>query len=236
MAELEKYNSLDWSAHPPYLYESYRSTVKRSPQAPLLPLPQTLSELTGPVYGEGAIQPLDNDLTRNAVKNGEVIGERIIVVGRVLDEDGRPVPDALIEIWQANACGRYIHKVDQHPAPLDPNFTGAGRCLTDKNGEYCFITIRPGAYPWGNHENAWRPAHIHFSLFGANFLQRLVTQMYFPGDPLFPLDPIFNSIPDENGRQRLISEYAHDVTQPEWALGYRFNIVLCGRRMTPFET
>ena len=236
MAELEKYNSLDWSAHPPYLYESYRSTVKRSPQAPLLPLPQTLSELTGPVYGEGAIQPLDNDLTRNAVKNGEVIGERIIVVGRVLDEDGRPVPDALIEIWQANACGRYIHKVDQHPAPLDPNFTGAGRCLTDKNGEYRFITIRPGAYPWGNHENAWRPAHIHFSLFGANFLQRLVTQMYFPGDPLFPLDPIFNSIPDENGRQCLISEYAHDVTQPEWALGYRFNIVLCGRRMTPFET
>ena len=236
MAELEKYNSFDWGAHPPYLYEPYRSTVKRSPQAPLLPLPQTLSELTGPVYGEGAIQPLDNDLTRNAVKNGEVIGERIIVVGRVLDEDGRPIPNALVEVWQANACGRYIHKVDQHDAPLDPNFTGAGRCLTDKNGEYRFITIRPGAYPWRNHENAWRPAHIHFSLFGTNFLQRLVTQMYFPGDPLFPLDPIFNSIPDENGRQRLISEYAHDVTQPEWALGYRFNIVLCGRRMTPFET
>jgi len=236
MAQLEPYNSLDWSAHPPYLHEPYRSTVKRSPQASLIPLPQTLSELTGPVYGGDDIRPLDNDLTRNAVKNGEPIGERIIVVGRVLDEAGRPVPNALVEVWQANACGRYIHKVDQHPAPLDPNFTGAGRCLTDKNGEYRFITIRPGAYPWRNHENAWRPAHIHFSVFGTNFLQRLVTQMYFPGDPLFPLDPIFNSIPDENGRKRLISAYAHDVTQPEWALGYRFNVVLCGPRMTPFET
>ena len=236
MAQLEQYNSLDWSAHPPYLHEPYRSTVKRSPQASFIPLPQTLSELTGPVYGGDDIRPLDNDLTRNAVKNGEPIGERIIVVGRVLDEAGRPVPNALVEVWQANACGRYIHKVDQHPAPLDPNFTGAGRCLTDKNGEYRFITIRPGAYPWRNHENAWRPAHIHFSVFGTNFLQRLVTQMYFPGDPLFPLDPIFNSIPDENGRKRLISAYAHDVTQPEWALGYRFNVVLCGPRMTPFET
>ena len=236
MAQLEPYSSLDWNAHPPYWHEPYRSTVKRSPQASLIPLPQTLSELTGPVYGGDDIRPLDNDLSRNAVKNGEPIGERIIVVGRVLDEAGRPVPNALVEVWQANACGRYIHKVDQHPAPLDPNFTGAGRCLTDKNGEYRFITIRPGAYPWRNHENAWRPAHIHFSVFGTNFLQRLVTQMYFPGDPLFPLDPIFNSIPDENGRKRLISAYAHDVTQPEWALGYRFNVVLCGPRMTPFET
>ena len=236
MAQLEQYNSLDWSAHPPYLHEPYRSTVKRSLQASLIPLPQTLSELTGPVYGGDDIRPLDNDLSRNAVKNGEPLGERIIVVGRVLDEAGRPVHNALVEVWQANACGRYIHKVDQHPAPLDPNFTGAGRCLTDKNGEYRFITIRPGAYPWRNHENAWRPAHIHFSVFGTNFLQRLVTQMYFPGDPLFPLDPIFNSIPDENGRKRLISAYAHDVTQPEWALGYRFNVVLCGPRKTPFET
>lgn len=229
------FNSLDWRIHPPYLHEPYRSTIKRSPQQPLIPLPQTLSELTGPVYGEEAIRPLDNDLTRNAVKNGEVIGERIIVVGRVLDEDSRPIPNALIEIWQANACGRYIHKNDQHPAPLDPNFTGAGRCLTDENGAYRFTTIRPGAYPWRNHENAWRPAHIHFSIFGRNFLQRLVTQMYFPGDPLLPLDPIFNSVPDENGRKRLISEYVHDITQPEWALGFRFNIVLCGQRMTPFE-
>jgi protocatechuate 3,4-dioxygenase beta subunit len=236
MTILEKYNSLDWTIQPPYLHEPYRSTVQRAPQKPLILLPQTLSELTGPVYGADAIQPLDNDLTRNAVKNGAPIGERIIVTGRVLDENNRPVPNALIEIWQANACGRYIHKVDQHDAPLDPNFIGAGRCLTDQNGEYRFTSIHPGAYPWRNHENAWRPSHIHFSICGVNFLQRLVTQMYFPGDPLLPLDPIFNGIPDEKGRQRLVSTYAHDVTQPEWALGYRFDIVLCGSRMTPFET
>lgn len=227
---------LDWNVQPPYLHEPYKSTLLRSPQKPLIPLPQTLSELTGPVYGHDAIQPLDDDLTRNAVVNGEPIGERIIVVGRVLDEDGRPVPNALIEIWQANACGRYIHKNDQHDAPLDPNFRGAGRVLTDSSGEYRFVTIRPGAYPWRNHENAWRPPHIHFSIFGTAFISRLVTQMYFPGDPLLALDPIYNGIPDENGRKRLISEYAHDITQPEWALGYRFNIVLNGSRMTPFET
>jgi protocatechuate 3,4-dioxygenase beta subunit len=236
MTKLEKYNSLDWTIQPPYLHEPYRSTVQRAPQKPLILLPQTLSELTGPVYGADAIQPLDNDLTRNAVKNGEPIGERIIVTGRVLDETNRPVPNALIEIWQANACGRYIHKVDQHDAPLDPNFVGAGRCLTDQNGDYRFTSIHPGAYPWRNHENAWRPSHIHFSIFGVNFLQRLVTQMYFPGDPLLPLDPIYNGIPDENARQRLVSIYDHNITQPEWALGYRFNIVLCGSRMTPFET
>jgi protocatechuate 3,4-dioxygenase beta subunit len=201
-----------------------------------MPLPQTLAELTGPVYGEDLLRPLDNDLSRNAVVNGEPIGERIIVVGRVLDESGRPVPNALLEIWQANACGRYIHKVDQHDAPLDPNFIGAGRVLTDKNGDYRFTTIRPGAYPWRNHENAWRPAHIHFSVFGRNFLQRLVTQMYFPGDPLMPLDPIFNGIPDEDGRKRLISVYDHSITTPEWALGFRFDIVVCGPRETPFET
>ena len=235
MTELKKYNSLDWNIQPPYLHEPYRSTVKRAPQKPLVLLPQTLSELTGPVYDRDIIQPLDNDLTRNAVKSGEAIGERIIVTGRVLDENNRPVSNALIEIWQANACGRYAHKVDQHDAPLDPNFGGAGRCLTDQNGEYRFTTIRPGAYPWRNHENAWRPAHIHFSIFGLNFLQRLVTQMYFPGDPLLPLDPIYNGIPDEDGRQRLVSTYAHDVTQPEWALGFRFDIVLCGSRQTPFE-
>jgi protocatechuate 3,4-dioxygenase, beta subunit len=236
MTELEKYNSLDWSIQPPYLHEPYRSTVKRAPQKPLILLPQTLSELTGPVYGTDILQPLDHDLTRNAVKSGEPIGERIIVTGRVLDENNRPVPNTLIEIWQANACGRYIHKIDQHDAPLDPNFAGAGRCLTDQNGQYRFTTIRPGAYPWRNHDNAWRPAHIHFSIFGLNFLQRLVTQMYFPGDPLLPLDPIYNGIPDENGRRRLVSTYAHDVTQPEWALGFRFDIVLCGSRQTPFET
>ncbi|MFN8459472.1 MAG: protocatechuate 3,4-dioxygenase subunit beta [Anaerolineae bacterium] len=228
-------SSLDWSIQPPYLHPPYASTVKRAPQEPLLPLPHTLSELTGPVYGYDDLKPLDNDLTRNAVKNGQPIGERIIVVGRVLDEGGRPVPNALIEVWQANACGRYIHKNDQHDAPLDPNFTGAGRVLTDQNGEYRFTTIKPGAYPWRNHLNAWRPPHIHFSLFGLNFLSRLVTQMYFPGDPLLALDPIYNGIPDERARQRLISHYAHDITTPEWALGYRFDIVLAGNRQTPFE-
>ena len=227
--------SLDWSVQPPYLHPGYGSTVKRAPQQPLMPLVHALSELTGPVYGHDAIRPLDDDLTRNAVVNGQAIGERIIVTGRVLDQDGRPVPNALVELWQANAAGRYCHKIDQHDAPLDPNFLGAGRYLTDNNGEYRFTTIRPGAYPWRNHDNAWRPAHIHFSVFGSSFLSRIVTQMYFPGDPLLPLDPIYNSIPDEKGRQRLIADYAHDVTKPEWALGYRFDIVLAGSRMTPFE-
>jgi protocatechuate 3,4-dioxygenase beta subunit len=226
---------LDWKIHPPYFHPAYTSTVKRAPQQPLIPMPHTLSELTAPVFGSGHIHPLDNDLTRNAVKNGQPLGERIIVVGQVLDENGRPIPNALLEIWQANACGRYIHKVDQHDAPLDPNFIGAGRVLTNANGEYRFTTIKPGAYPWRNHANAWRPQHIHFSVFGANFLQRLVTQMYFPGDPLLALDPIYNSVPDEEGRKRLISSYAHDITTPEWALGYRFNIVVCGSEQTPFE-
>ena len=231
----KKLTVLDRTIHPPYIHPPYKSTVKRGPTKPLFPLPNTLSELTGPVYGTDVIRPLDNDLTRNAVVNGEPIGERIIVTGRVLDDNNKPVPNTLVEVWQANACGRYIHKWDQHDAPLDPNFRGAGRVLTDSNGEYSFTTIKPGAYPWGNHENAWRPAHIHFSVFGTNFLSRLITQMYFPGDPLMPLDPIFNGIPDERGRQRLISSYAHDVTQPVWALGYRFDIVLCGSQMTPFE-
>jgi len=231
----EREGTLDWSVQPPYLHAAYQSTVKRAPQQPLIPLVHTLAELTGPVYGHEQIRPLDNDLTRNAVVNGEAIGERIIVTGRVLDERGNPVRNALLEIWQANACGRYIHKADQHEAPLDPNFTGAGRVLTDQTGEYRFTTIKPGAYPWKNHENAWRPAHIHFSVFGTNFLQRLVTQMYFPGDPLLALDPILNGIFDEKGRQRLISVYDHNVTQPLWALGYRFDIVLAGSFQTPFE-
>lgn len=235
MPSAQQRGSLDWNLQPPYLYEAYRSTVKRAPQQPLIPLAHTLAELTGPVYGHDHLRPLDDDLTRNAVVNGEPLGERIIVTGRVLDERGNPVPNTLLEIWQANACGRYIHKNDQHPAPLDPNFTGAGRVLTNHNGEYRFTTIKPGAYPWKNHDNAWRPAHIHFSVFGASFLQRLVTQMYFPGDPLLPLDPIYNSIPDEKGRQRLISCYDHHVTQPLWALGYRFDIVLAGGQQTPFE-
>lgn len=235
MSKLEKLKPLDWSVQPPYLHEPYRSTVTRSPRELLVPMKQTLSELTGPVYGEGTVTELDADLTRNAVRNGEPIGERILVVGRVLDDDGRPVPNALIEIWQANSAGRYLHKKEIHDAPLDPNFTGAGRCLTNSQGEYRFVTIRPGAYPWGNHHNAWRPAHIHFSVFGRNFLQRLVTQMFFPGDPLLALDPIFNGVP-EGARDRLISEYAHDVTEPVWALGFRFDIVLRGRQQTPFES
>jgi len=235
MIEPKLSSTLDWAIQPPYLHPAYASTIKRAPQRPLIPLPQTLSELTGPLYGTDNIQPLDNDLTRNAVKNGEPLGERIIVTGHVLDEYNRPIPNALIEIWQTNACGRYIQKNDQHPAPLDPNFTGTGRVLTDSNGEYRFTTIKPGAYPWRNHPNAWRPAHIHFSLFGTNFLSRLITQMYFPGDPLLAFDPILQGIPDKAAQQRLVSDYDHKVTQPEWALGYRFNIVLCGGQMTPFE-
>jgi protocatechuate 3,4-dioxygenase beta subunit len=178
---------------------------------------------------------MDNDLTINAAKNGAPLGERIIVTGRVLDEDGRPVPNTLIEVWQANAAGRYIHKVDQHDAPLDPNFLGAGRCVTDGEGRYRFKTIKPGAYPWGNHVNAWRPNHIHFSLFGPSFLTRLVTQMYFPGDPLLALDPIYNSVP-EGARERMISAFSIDITEPDYALGYVWDIVLRGRGQTPTET
>ena len=235
MSKLLAYNWLDWKVQPPYLHPDYKSTVLRSPRKPLIPLKQNLSELTGPVYGEDDIGPLDNDLTRNAIKDGEPLGERIIVTGQLTDDTGKPIPNALIEVWQANSAGRYMHKVDQHDAPLDRNFHGAGRVLTDANGMYRFTSIRPGAYPWGNHSNAWRPAHIHFSVFGTNFLQRLVTQMYFPGDPLLPLDPIYNGIPDKEARDSLISIYDHDVTTPSWALGFRFNIVVCGPKQTPFE-
>jgi protocatechuate 3,4-dioxygenase beta subunit len=219
--------------HPAHLSPEYRSTVKRSPKKPLIIVKHTMSELTGPVYGNEAVNPGDEDLTKQ--HKGEPIGERIIVHGRVLDEDMRPVPNTLVELWQANACGRYIHVVDQHPAPLDPNFTGAGRAVTDKDGHYRFITIKPGAYPWGNHPNAWRPAHIHFSLFGASFLSRLVTQMYFPGDPLFPYDPIFNAVKDERARARMISSFDLEHTIPDWALCYKFDFVLRGRNATPME-
>jgi protocatechuate 3,4-dioxygenase beta subunit len=219
------------SAFPPSLSPAYRSTVKRSPLKPLIPLPHTLTELTGPLYGHELVKPGDEDLTKQ--HDGEPLGERIVVHGRVLDEDGRSVPNTLVEIWQANACGRYIHPVDQHPAPLDPNFTGAGRAMTDGEGRYKFITMKPGAYPWGNHPNAWRPAHIHFSLFGRSFLSRLVTQMYFPGDPLFQYDPIFNSVTDEAARLRMVSSLDMDNTVPDWALAYRFDIVLRGRNQTP---
>lgn len=224
---------LDWTVHPPYLHPAYLSTLKRAPVKGLVPLPQTLSELTGPFFDPEFIRPLDNDLTRNGAKDGEAIGERIIVTGRVLDEHGGPVPNALVEVWQANACGRYQHESDQHAAPLDPNFLGAGRMLTDAKGEYRFTSIRPGAYPWRNHPNAWRPAHIHFSVFGTNYLSRLITQMYFPGDPLLEFDPVYMAVPDPAARPRLVASFALDVTQPEWALGYRFDLVLGGSRMTP---
>jgi protocatechuate 3,4-dioxygenase beta subunit len=218
---------------PPYLAPRYVSTLKRAPSRPLILLPHTLSEITGPVFGSSDITPTDSDLTRQ--HHGEPIGERIIVSGHVLDEDGRPVPSTLVEIWQANAAGRYRHKVDRHQAPLDPNFTGCGRTLTDAEGRYRFVTLKPGAYPWQNHDNAWRPAHIHFSLFGPSFCTRLVTQMYFPGDPLLDHDPIYLSVPRENARQRLISAFDWDATIPHEALGYRFDIVLRGRESTPIE-
>jgi protocatechuate 3,4-dioxygenase beta subunit len=224
--------SRDWASMPAYIAPEYRSTPLRGPTKPLIPLTQTLSEMTGPVYGQEALGPLDSDLTRNGARNGEPIGERIIVTGRVLDEDGRPVPHTLVEVWQANACGRYIHVVDQHDAPLDANFYGGGRCVTDAEGRYRFKTIKPGAYPWGNHHNAWRPNHIHFSLFGPTFLTRLVTQMYFPGDPLLALDPIYNSVP-AGARERMISTFSIDITEPEYALGFIFDIVLRGSRETP---
>jgi protocatechuate 3,4-dioxygenase, beta subunit len=221
--------------HPPLDSPDYRSSALRHPKQPLVPLPQRLTEITGPLFGAERVGEHDADLTAGH-PGGEPIGERIIVSGRVLDSDGRPVPDALIEVWQANAAGRYHHVVDAHPAPLDPNFTGGGRCVTDSLGRYRFVTIKPGPYPWGNHYNAWRPAHIHFSLFGRAFTQRLVTQMFFPGDPLFPLDPIFNSIPDEAARQRLISEFDIENTVPDWAMAYQWDIVLRGRTATVFET
>jgi protocatechuate 3,4-dioxygenase beta subunit len=220
-------------AHPPLDYPPYRSTALRHPKEPLVYLPQTITEITGPQLGAERVGELDNDLTRQ--HEGEPLGERIIVSGRVLDGDGRPVRNSLIEIWQANAAGRYIHKNDRHPAPLDPNFSGAGRCLTDDEGRYRFVTIKPGAYPWKNHTNAWRPAHIHLSLFGEAFRSRLITQMYFPGDPLFEHDPIFQSVRDPKAQQRMMSAFDLEVTRPEWALGYRFDIVLEGRNATPME-
>jgi protocatechuate 3,4-dioxygenase, beta subunit len=219
--------------HPAYDTPEYRSTKLRAPDPPLIVLPQGLAEVTGPVYGHERMGPLDHDLTRQ--HGGEPLGERIIVTGRVLEGGGRPVRNALVEIWQCNAAGRYIHRADQHPAPIDPNFTGAGRCLTDDDGRYRFITIKPGAYPWGNHENAWRPAHIHFSLFGPAFATRLVSQMYFPGDPLFAYDPIFQSVRDPAARERLVARFDLDTTQPEWALAYQWDIVLRGRDSTPIE-
>ena len=228
------YGARDWDSHPPYLYPAYKSTPLRGPSRPLVPLKQSLSELTGPVYGHQALQPLDDDLTRNNAKTGAVLGERILVCGRVLDEAGRPLPDMLLEIWQANAAGRYAHEADRHDAPLDPNFLGAGRAVSDADGRYRLTTIKPGAYPWPNHANAWRPAHIHFSLLGPSILTRLVTQMYCPGDPLLDLDPIYQSAPP-GARELLVARFSLDHTEADFALGYEFDIVLRGRHATPME-
>ena len=218
-------------AQPPYLHPDYRSTAKRAPARALLPLQHTLSEVTGPSFSSGWAGPDIVDLTRPG--KGEALGQRIIVVGRVLDEDGRPVRKTLVELWQCNAAGRYRHPKDQHDAPLDPNFTGVGRALTTDEGGYRFLTIKPGAYPWKNTYNAWRPSHIHFSLFGPAFSTRLITQMYFRGDPLLADDPIFNSVPDAAARERLIAQHDPNLSEAEYALGYRFDIVLRGRAATP---
>jgi protocatechuate 3,4-dioxygenase, beta subunit len=221
-------------AHPPLDYPSYKSTALRHPREPLLYLPQSITEITGPQLGsERGHAETDADLTLQ--HSGEPIGERITINGRVLDTEGGPLRGTLVEIWQANAAGRYRHRGDRWPAPLDPNFSGAGRCLTDETGRYRFTTIKPGPYPWGNHHNAWRPAHIHFSLLGRAFTQRLVTQMYFPGDPLFPYDPIFNSVADREVRDRMVARFSIHDTQPNWAAAYQFDIYLRGPDATPFE-
>jgi protocatechuate 3,4-dioxygenase beta subunit len=221
------------SVHPPLDSPEYRSTALRHPREPLVHLPHTVSEATGPQLGDLRPGPLDHDLTRQHA--GEPVGERIIVSGRLLDADDRPIPGSLVEIWQANAAGRYRHRHDTWPAPLDPNFSGGGRCVTGPDGRYEFVTIKPGPYPWGNHPNAWRPAHIHFSLLGRAFAQRLVTQMYFPGDPLFAHDPIYNSVRDPQVRERLVARFSIDRTQENWALAYEFDIVLSGPDETPIE-
>ena len=227
------YRKPDRDTQPNYCFPPYASTVKRSPSQPLVVLPTTLSEVTGPLFGSDVINANDFDLTKQG--SGDPIGERIIVSGRVLDGNARPVANTLVEVWQANSAGRYPHHRDNHNAPVDPNFPGCGRTLTDAQGHYRFVTIRPGEYPWRNHYNAWRPAHIHFSLFGPAFATRLVTQMYFPGDPLLEYDPMYASIPNEHARQRLISTFDWETTIPEQALGYKFDIVLRGREETPFE-
>lgn len=233
MKKLVGYRKPDPGTHPDYLHPPYASSAKRAPTKPLIHLPLTLSEITGPEFPKSLIAPNAFDLTRQ--HREDPLGERIVVSGRVEDEDGRPVQHSLVEIWQANSAGRYLHKNDQHEAPLDPNFTGVGHAFTDEQGQYQFITIRPGAYPWKNHLNAWRPAHIHFSVFGEAFATRLITQMYFPGDPLLPFDPIFNSVSLEAARNRLISSFDWATTTPEISLGFRFDIVLRGRNATPME-
>ncbi|HEV7957731.1 MAG: protocatechuate 3,4-dioxygenase subunit beta [Microbacteriaceae bacterium] len=219
--------------HPRRDYAPYRSTRLRHPTHELVRADPEEIERVSPAFGHSDVNPLESDLTIQ--HSGEPIGERMTVTGRVLDGDGRPVRGQLIEVWQANSAGRYVHKGDQHPAPLDPNFSGVGRAITGDNGEYRFTTIKPGPYPWRNHLNAWRPAHIHFSLFGTAFTQRLITQMYFPADPLFALDPIYQSIADPAARARLIGTYDHSESVSEFSLGYRWDIVLTGPRATWME-
>jgi protocatechuate 3,4-dioxygenase beta subunit len=227
------YRTLHPGTQPDHLHLPYVSSIKRSPTKPQIRIPFTLSEVTGPSFRPEIVQPKACDLTRQ--HSGEPLGERIIVSGRVLDENARPLANTVVEIWQANAGGRYRHEIDRHDAPLDPNFTGSGQAITNERGEYRFVTIRPGEYPWRNHYNAWRAAHIHFSLFGPSFATRLVTQMYFPGDSLIPFDPIFNCTADEKARNRLVSAFDWETTIPEHALGYRFDLILRGREATPME-
>ncbi|MFC6978643.1 protocatechuate 3,4-dioxygenase subunit beta [Microbulbifer taiwanensis] len=228
------YNRRDREQHPAQIHPDYKSSLLRGPTREPLAIAPLTSELTGPLFNQDMLGEFDSDLTKNGRKNGEPLGERMVVHGRVLDENRNPLPHTLIEIWQANAAGRYIHKLDQHDAPIDPNFLGAGRAVTDADGRYRFYTIKPGAYPWGNHHNAWRPNHIHFSLFGPSIATRLVTQMYFPGDPLLELDPIYQGVPTA-ARERLVARFDIEATEANFALGYRFDIVLRGAAATPMD-
>ena len=231
--ETTPFRAYQAGTQPPYDAPAYGSTQKRHPQEGLVRLPHTFTETSGPRFSVAQFPPIP-DLS--VVDGKAALGERIIVHGRITDEDGRPVPHTIVEIWQANASGRYQHPADQHDAPTDPNFRGEGRVYTDGEGWYRFTSIKPGAYPWRNHHNAWRPNHIHFSFFGSGFAQRLVTQMYFPGDPLLEFDPVFLSIPDEAARNRLVCKLDMTVTEPEWALGYRWDVVLRGHAATPMES
>ena len=230
-----EYYQRDRRIHPPALTPDYKTSVARSPQLALISLQGSVSETTGPVFGHGDLNPIDNDLIKNYAKDGDPVGERIIVHGRVLDENARPVPNTLVEIWQANAGGRYRHKKDTYLAPIDPNFGGCGRTITDAEGHYFFRTVKPGAYPWRNWVNNWRPAHIHVSVFGHAFCQRMITQLYFEGDPLIPHCPIVQTIPDPDAIDRLTAKLDLNATVPLDSIAYRFDIVLRGRRSTMFE-
>ena len=230
-----EYYQRDRTRQPPALTPDYKTSVARSPRYSMISLQQSVSEITGPTFGHGDIDPIDNDLIKNYAKTGDPVGERIIVHGRVLDENARPVAGTLVEVWQANASGRYRHKKDSYLGALDPNFGGCGRTITDENGYYFFRTIKPGAYPWRNWVNNWRPAHIHVSVFGHSFSQRLITQLYFEGDPLIPLCPIVATIPDADAIQQLIARLDMNASVPLDCIAYKFDIVLRGRRSTLFE-